>query len=673
MSDRDEEAEEQEDVTATVPDMPSALAGSKKRDDDTEILGGAEEAPEDDEEEETDSEDEDSTDGDEYDDDDDDDDDADEEEDAADDDEDDEEDDDDDDDDDDDEEEDDDDEAEEDDDEGEIRFRYYGLTDVGLVREHNEDNFVIVDLAGNGPVQSGTDEEEHETYEGVLEDGLVLAVCDGMGGAAAGEVASQMAVDTIHEVMKKGETPSERDSFAHRLVYSIEEAGSRIFSAAKMDRSRRGMGTTSTVAGLIDNVLFVGQVGDSRCYVLRNGELSLITKDQSLVNQLIEAGQLTEEEAEAFEHSNIILQALGTTEDVSVDLTFVELRQGDRVMLCSDGLSGLVHTEMIKEVLAEGDDLPTIAARLVEMANAGGGHDNITCVVCDFDGEGLSESEGSATPVYSQYPLPPADHISDELPAREPTMKTGVRKPGADVKRDPMQLEADDPEVPTSGFPWWMVAVIFLVIAVVAIVFGMESGPEGEVDPNGTEPQQIAPPDEVEEVDVRVRTDVEDGELWVDNQSYGRLNGLDVHLSLLPGAYRFEARVGESVVASATLTVREGVPADVDLSLPRVVEPPPDEGLEGEGVEGEGLEGEGLEGETAEGLEGEGLEGEAAEGLEGEPPEEESPEPPTEMTEPARVDPRVTPMTTVMRTTMTTTMRRTTMRETEMAPPPNPF
>ena len=109
------------------------------------------------------------------------------------------------------------------------------------------------------------------------------------------------------------------------------------------------MGTTATVAVLVDKVLFLAEVGDSRALPPARGQLKQVTKDQSLVNQLIEAGQLTEDEAEAFEHSNIILQALGTSETVQVDLTFVELRRGDRLMMCSDGLSGLVHAETLRE------------------------------------------------------------------------------------------------------------------------------------------------------------------------------------------------------------------------------------------------------------------------------------------------------------------------------------
>ena len=481
--------------------------------------------------------------------------------------------------------------AEGDDDESEgesvrrpITVRYYGATDVGLVREHNEDNFVCVDI--DDDIRGVLDDEVRETELG--ERGLLLAVCDGMGGAAAGEVASQMAVDTLHEVMSSGDTGKDHDLFAHRLVYAIEEAGSRIFGSAKMDRSRRGMGTTSTVAGLMDNTLFVGQVGDSRCYVLRNGTLKLITKDQSLVNQLIEAGQLSEEEAEEFEHSNIILQALGTTEEVSVDLTFLELRQGDRIMLCSDGLSGLVHADLIEEVMAEGDDLKAMTHKLIEMANAGGGHDNITCVMAEFDGEGLAPAEGAPEPTYMPYPLPALDDHGGSVPAREPTMKTSMRKPGSDVKRPAIATRADAPTVPTGGNKLGPVVVLLvLVVIAVAVAYRMrdpepESEPEVEAVEGVDEPEQ---PTEPEPVDVRIQSDVVGGELFVDGQNYGPLeDGVPLHLELPAGAYRFEARQDGSVLASATVTIREGVPADVALMLPggAVESAAPDAGIEDE-------------------------------------------------------------------------------------------
>ncbi|MEM7448881.1 MAG: PP2C family serine/threonine-protein phosphatase [Myxococcota bacterium] len=358
-----------------------------------------------------------------------------------------------------------------------ILCRYFGKTDVGLVREHNEDNFLVADLYRS---QAGlTDGAEQEAI--VCGKGLVLAVCDGMGGAAAGEVASQMAVDTIYEVMECSDPPADRDGFAYRLMHSIEEAGNRIFNAARLDRSRRGMGTTATVAGMVDKVLFIGQVGDSRAYLLRGSTLSLITKDQSLVNQLIEAGQLTEEEAEAFEHSNIILQALGTTEEVSVDLTFLEIRQGDRLVLCSDGLSGLVHADLIKETLQEFASLDAVATRLIELANNGGGHDNITVICAEFQGEGLAAPSDDVPPAYQQYPLPAAaeeGRNSSPAPAGPFSLRTSSADSGQNS--DPTGAVFDSNRAPAgiriNGFFGPIGLLFFLVLAFAALVFALALG-----------------------------------------------------------------------------------------------------------------------------------------------------------------------------------------------------
>src|SRR5206468_5445501 len=127
-----------------------------------------------------------------------------------------------------------------------------------------------------------------------------------------------------------------------------------------------GMGTTVTAAALVDDVLFFAQVGDSRGYILRGDTLVQVTRDQSLVNQLIEAGQLTEEEAETFEHNNIILQALGTSDTVQVDLTFAEARRGDVLPLSSDGPSGMVRYEEIREILKQSPEPPEVCNALTE-------------------------------------------------------------------------------------------------------------------------------------------------------------------------------------------------------------------------------------------------------------------------------------------------------------------
>src|SRR6187431_520164 len=284
---------------------------------------------------------------------------------------------------------------------GEIRLKLFGRTDVGQIREHNEDNFLVADLTRKTRSLMENDREPP-----VGERGMPLGVCDGMGGAAAGEVASQLAVDIIYEKLVQGEPPAHHDDLARRLVQAIEEAGVRIFNEARADRTRRGMGTTSTVASLMDSRLFVAQVGDSRAYILRQTKLVQVSRDQSLVNQLIEAGQLTEEEAETFEHNNIILQALGTAETVQVDLTFVDLQRGDRLLLCSDGLSGMVRSDELREVLTSCHDPLDACRELTDRANRAGGHDNITVIVADFDGSGLPQSMPEGDLAYKKYALP---------------------------------------------------------------------------------------------------------------------------------------------------------------------------------------------------------------------------------------------------------------------------
>ncbi|HEV3191429.1 MAG TPA: PP2C family serine/threonine-protein phosphatase, partial [Polyangiaceae bacterium] len=258
--------------------------------------------------------------------------------------------------------------------------------------------------------------------------GSLFAVCDGMGGAAAGEIASQLAVDILYERMIEGLEeghPLARDRLARRLVRAIEAAGLRIFQEAKLDRSRRGMGTTVTAATLVDDHLFLAQVGDSRGYVLRDGQLVLLTRDQSLVNQLIEAGQLTEQEAETFEHNNIILQALGTADTVQVDLTYCELRRGDTLLLCSDGLSGMVRFEDIRDALRTTPEPIDACKLLTEKANQAGGHDNITVIVVKFDGSGLKAVSSDAEPLkYCKYALPEEPAELTE-PNRRLTPNTG--------------------------------------------------------------------------------------------------------------------------------------------------------------------------------------------------------------------------------------------------------
>ncbi len=445
-----------------------------------------------------------------------------------------------------------------------IGFTIYGKTHVGLIRDHNEDNFMVGDLSvASGPLPG------EQVFKGSVSDrGLALAVCDGMGGAAAGEIASQMAVDTLFETMRGDAPAADRDSFARRLVDSIEEAGARIFCSAKKDRTRRGMGTTSTVAGLVDKVFFVGQVGDSRCYILRDGRLTLITKDQSLVNQLIEAGQLTEDEAEVFEHSNIILQALGTTEQVVVDLTFVELRRGDRILLCSDGLSGLIQDAAIESEMARIRPLPQLVDTLIDLANAAGGHDNVTCIVADFDGEGLAPAEAGEVPFYQQYPLPRGEN---DRAASGPTLPGVVKSmvPGGMGRpRSPLRERVSDP--PGQGsFSWTTAASVLGLLGLAAVVAIASAGRSAKPTTEVSVPPAPSFANADIPVEVQVRAAIDDGQLYVNGRSYGPLRVDEtVLLRLPPGAYHFEAREADGTQVGKDILVEPGQPTAVELIPP---------------------------------------------------------------------------------------------------------
>jgi len=469
-----------------------------------------------------------------------------------------------------------------------LTVRYSGRSAVGLVREHNEDNFLIANLTtGDRGAREGGAVRDIAHTDVVGGGGLLFAVCDGMGGAAAGEVASQMAVDVLQEAMQRGGFPRERDVLARRLVAAVEEAGRRIFDAAQKERSRRGMGTTATAAVLIDKVLFLAEVGDSRAYLLRGGALKQVTKDQSLVNQLIEAGHLTEAEAEAFEHSNIILQALGTAETVQVDLTFVELRRGDRLMLCSDGLSGLVSTETLREVLANIDDPAECTATLIKFAEAGGGHDNITVVVIDFQGDALELPSETDSFGYLQYPLVPESGVAGTFSEEE---VTETAKPSARANYESFPAyEPVSVAVGPDSNPW-----LWISAGLAALLLGawlLAAGSSGSVTAtNEPIPSERAvapaeqPADKPEEfarnrnnaIPVRVFSDVQDAVLFVNGEDRGRLQGGHEArtVELPPGQYRFEAQSHGNVAAVEWVTVQDSAQVDVHLRVPTGTQEP---------------------------------------------------------------------------------------------------
>jgi PPM family protein phosphatase len=211
-----------------------------------------------------------------------------------------------------------------------------------------------------------------------LMDDPIFAIADGMGGHIAGDVASSTAVEVIAKEAQSAD-PSDPSS----LETIVRKANSAIYGKAQSDPSLRGMGTTCTLLMVQDSIAHLAHVGDSRAYLLRAGELSQLTEDHTLVWRMVKEGRISAGEADHHPQRNIILRALGIDSDVQVDVLSFELVAGDRLLLCSDGLSSMVDAESIRAALAESDDPQRAADRLVELANNAGGEDNITVVVVD--------------------------------------------------------------------------------------------------------------------------------------------------------------------------------------------------------------------------------------------------------------------------------------------------
>lgn len=279
----------------------------------------------------------------------------------------------------------------------------FGRTDVGRTREHNEDAFVVADLSAN----NATLLPEVRTHIAGPKGSLFM-VADGMGGAAAGEIASDMAVKVVLSELQTNWIPSPTsngEEFIRAIKNATKTTNGQINGYATSHPEYRGMGTTATIAGLLGDTLYLAQVGDSRAYLVRGGVVRQITKDQSLMQKLIEAGELTEEEAEQSERRNIILQALGPEPTIKVDLTHQQLRRGDTLVLCSDGLSGQVTKDDIGSIVSSEPDLTIACKMLIDRANANGGPDNITVILARFEGDGLLAPGETDEVGHRVYPL----------------------------------------------------------------------------------------------------------------------------------------------------------------------------------------------------------------------------------------------------------------------------
>ncbi len=334
-----------------------------------------------------------------------------------------------------------------------------GLTDVGRQRHTNEDRY--------------------------FESPPLFAVADGMGGARAGEVASQIAVDEFAEQADTTGSPEER------LAAIVRSANRKIYELAQSDESRAGMGTTLTAALVSDQEVSLGHVGDSRAYRFRDDELERLTQDHSLVEELMRMGKLSPEDAESDPRRSIITRALGPEPDVEVETCTYPARDGDVYLICSDGLTGMVPEERVAEILRARSSLEHAAKELVDDANARGGKDNITVLLfklseevkagTDAESDTLSGSEDTpsgATTVVGEMPgggetvvLGAAEAAEEraQAPVSQPATAT-VMRPAPERPPAPPEKPAPTPRERKRRSKFVLAGIVSLIIVVAAVV-----------------------------------------------------------------------------------------------------------------------------------------------------------------------------------------------------------
>jgi protein phosphatase len=264
--------------------------------------------------------------------------------------------------------------------------------------------------------KTDTGRQRRENEDNAFARPPVFVIADGMGGARAGEVASKIAIETFERELPGEGSPEER------LAECVREANRRIYAQSRPDHEYAGMGTTLTAAYLDDSDLSVAHVGDSRAYLFRDGELIRLTRDHSLVGELIERGKLTEEQAAGHPQRSVITRALGPEPEVKVDTRTYPVRPGDVLLLCSDGLNSMLSDDQILNVLGAAGSLRDAADELIDAANEAGGRDNITVVLCRMEDVGAGDAPEEATAVG----LAPVSRVS---PSRGETSVSTVAPP----------------------------------------------------------------------------------------------------------------------------------------------------------------------------------------------------------------------------------------------------
>jgi PPM family protein phosphatase len=313
-----------------------------------------------------------------------------------------------------------------------MKFRVGAATDVGKVRTRNEDSYLV--------------------------DAPLYVVADGMGGHRGGDVASQLTVETLRDARPEWGAPG------GELMEAVRSANRVVYDRSAADRDLRGMGTTVTALQIAGDAGRIVHVGDSRAYLLRDGALQQLTQDHTLVQQMVDEGQLDAEDAERHPARHIMTRALGVEPQVQIDELTLDLHTGDRLLLCSDGLSGMLTSDDIQALLGRDSDAQETAEALVALAVERGGEDNVTVVVVDVEeGDAPEESEAASAAVAAPGPAAASGGGTTQVIARAEARTVAAAPPKTD--EPPGQ----------KPFPWrrlalWLGAlVVVVVVAIVAV------------------------------------------------------------------------------------------------------------------------------------------------------------------------------------------------------------
>ncbi|MBA3728286.1 MAG: Stp1/IreP family PP2C-type Ser/Thr phosphatase [Actinobacteria bacterium] len=318
-----------------------------------------------------------------------------------------------------------------------MRVRVGARTDIGRSRDHNEDGYLVREP--------------------------LFAVADGMGGHRGGEVASSVALESLAQL------PKESDGLLRALVDRIREANRMVLERGESDPELRGMGTTLTALVTQEQKAHVAHVGDSRAYLLRDGSLQQLTEDHSLVQRMVREGKLTPEQAGRHPQRSILTRALGVDAEVAVDELTLPLLAGDRLLLCTDGLTGMIDPDRIHEILESERDPQAASDLLVEEANGAGGDDNITVVVVDFeDAPGGAGGDGAVAASTQRQSMAPGDPVGAKGAGAPSAEVTGVisaasTEEGAEAEPAPRRRR------------WWRL-VLWAAVVALLIAGGLFAG-----------------------------------------------------------------------------------------------------------------------------------------------------------------------------------------------------